>query len=62
LSGEIDTSNIRDSYEEILPPEFCPSCESEVKKDDDKVRYYCPNNIDCPAKHHEKLTFAVGKQ
>ncbi|MFC1797636.1 hypothetical protein ACFLY2_00005 [Patescibacteria group bacterium] len=52
----------RDNYERITPPEFCPSCETEVKKDDDKVRFYCPNDIDCPAKHHEKLTFAVGKQ
>ncbi|MBT3727166.1 hypothetical protein HOG21_05870 [bacterium] len=43
----------------MFPPEFCPSCETRVNKDEDKVRYYCPNNIDCPAKHHEKLTFAV---
>ncbi len=54
--------NIRDSYESIMPPKFCPSCKTEVIKDIDKVRYYCPNDIDCPAKHHEKLTFAVGKQ
>lgn len=52
----------RDNYENILAPEFCPSCETRVKKDEDKVRYYCPNDIDCPAKNHEKLTFAVGKQ
>lgn len=51
----------RDNFEVILPPKFCPSCETEVKKDDNKVRYYCPNDIDCPAKHHEKLAFAVGK-
>ncbi len=51
----------RDNYEIIEPPKFCPSCETEVRKDEDKVRYYCPNNIDCPAKHHEKLAFAVGK-
>ena len=52
----------RDEFERINPPKFCPSCETEVHKDDNKVRYYCPNDIDCPAKHHEKLTFAVGKQ
>ncbi len=52
----------RDSLEKIEVPKYCPSCETEVKKDEDKVRYYCPNNIDCPAKHHEKLTFAVWKQ
>ncbi len=49
-------------WKQITPPEFCPSCETKVLKDDGKVRYYCPNNVDCPAKHHEKLAFAVGKQ
>jgi DNA ligase (NAD+) len=48
--------------ERILPPKFCPSCETLVKKDENKVRYYCPNHIDCPAQHVEKLIFAVGKQ
>lgn len=52
----------RDDFERVTPPKLCPSCQTEVKKDEDKVRYYCPNDIDCPAKHHEKLTFAVGKQ
>lgn len=52
----------RNNLEEIYPPKFCPSCETEVIKDEDKVRYYCSNDIDCPAKNHEKLTFAVGKQ
>jgi len=52
----------RDNFERIIPPEFCPSCETKVIKDEWKVRYYCPNNVDCPAKHHEKITFAVWKQ
>ncbi len=52
----------RDNLEKICPPKFCPSCQTELRKDKDKVRYYCPNEIDCPAKNHEKLTFAVGKQ
>jgi len=52
----------RSKYERIFPPKLCPSCETEVLKDDNKVRYYCPNNIDCPTQHHEKLAFAVGKQ
>ena len=51
----------RDNLEKILPPKYCPSCKTEVKKDKNKVRYYCSNNVDCPAKHHEKLSFAVGK-
>ena len=52
----------RHNLEKIVPPEFCPSCETKVLKDEDKVRYYCPNEIDCPSKHHEKLSFAVWKQ
>lgn len=52
----------RDDFEEILPPKFCPSCQTKVLKDDWKVRFYCPNIIDCPAQHSEKLAFAVGKQ
>ncbi|MBS9775208.1 NAD-dependent DNA ligase LigA [Candidatus Gracilibacteria bacterium] len=46
----------------ILPPKFCPSCEAEVQKDEDKVRYYCPNKTECPAQNYEQLVFAVGKQ
>ncbi|MFK7780625.1 MAG: NAD-dependent DNA ligase LigA [Candidatus Gracilibacteria bacterium] len=57
----IKTGN-REELEPILPPQFCPSCETEVLKDEGKVRYYCPNNIDCPAKNSEKLAFAVSKQ
>ncbi len=52
----------RDDLEQIRAPEFCPSCETRVIKDEDKVRYYCPNKLDCPAQHHEMLTFAVWKQ
>ena len=48
-------------WDKITVPEKCPSCLTEIIKDDNKVRYYCPNNIDCPSKNHEKLTFAVGK-
>ncbi len=51
----------RDNLIDIVPPKFCPSCETLVKKDEDKVRFYCPNNIDCPAQHTEKLIFAVWK-
>lgn len=51
----------RKDLEKISTPEFCPSCKTLVKKDEDKVRYYCPNNIDCPAKHSEMLTYSVWK-
>lgn len=52
----------RDHLEKIEIPKYCPSCESEVLKDEWKVRYYCSNDFDCPAKNSEKLAFAVGKQ
>jgi len=46
----------------ISPPELCPSCWESVIKDDEKVRYYCPNAYLCPAQMKEKIAFAVGKQ
>ena len=52
----------RDEFEKIVPPNICPSCWTEIFKDDDKVRYYCPNKTKCPAQHSEKLIFSVGKQ
>lgn len=51
----------RDNLIDIVSPKFCPSCETLVQKDEDKVRFYCPNSIDCPAQHTEKLIFAVWK-
>jgi len=51
----------REKLIDIIPPKFCPSCETLVQKDEDKVRFYCPNTIDCPAQHTEKLIFAVWK-
>lgn len=51
----------RNKLKKILAPKFCPSCDTETKKDEDKVRYYCPNTEDCPAQHVEKLIFAVWK-
>lgn len=51
----------RDDFEKIVTPKFCPSCKTMLLKDEDKVRFYCPNTIDCPAQHVEKLIFAVWK-
>ncbi len=51
----------REDFKAIFPPKFCPSCETLVKKDENKVRYYCPNSLWCPAQHYEKLAFAVSK-
>ena len=48
--------------QEILPPEVCPSCSTSVMKDDEKVRFYCPNVRSCPAQVSEQIAFAVGKQ
>ena len=52
----------REELEKIEIPKVCPSCKSEVLKDEDKVRYYCWNSFDCPAQHSEKIIFAVWKQ
>ncbi|MCT4616844.1 MAG: NAD-dependent DNA ligase LigA [Candidatus Gracilibacteria bacterium] len=45
---------------EILPPEKCPICDTKVKKDEDKVRYYC-DNPKCPAKTMQNLAYQIGK-
>lgn len=52
---------ISGNWESILPPISCPSCNTKILKESDKVRYYCPNSYGCPAQMHEKIAFAVGK-
>ena len=47
--------------QEIIIPLNCPSCNSEIIKDEWKVRYYCPNSKSCPAQIKEKLAYIVGK-
>ena len=46
----------------ILPPKYCPVCNTQVKKDEGKVRYYCPNSHSCPAQKKEVIAYWVGKQ
>ena len=46
----------------ILPPSHCPSCNTEVIKDEEKVRFYCPNSEDCFEQQKHRLIYAVGKQ
>ncbi|MDD5213585.1 MAG: NAD-dependent DNA ligase LigA [Candidatus Gracilibacteria bacterium] len=54
---------VRTGDEIFIPiPEICPICSTGVAKDMDKVRYYCPNHIGCPAQISGKLTYQVGKQ
>ena len=50
-----------DSWEAITPPAICPSCSTEVIKDDTKVRFYCPNKLSCPKQVAEQLIYAIGK-
>ncbi len=45
----------------ILPPSNCPSCNTEVIKDEEKVRFYCPNSEWCFEQQKHKLIYAVGK-
>ncbi len=47
--------------ENISIPEFCPECNTKIKKDDEKVRYYCPNHLDCPAQISWKIIYQVWK-
>ena len=53
---------LRDGTEQkIAVPQKCPSCSSEVFKDEDKVRYYCNNKVSCTAQNKEQLAYSVGK-
>ena len=45
----------------IKIPEFCPNCETKLKKDEWKVRVYCPNFFWCSAQIKEKLVWAIWK-
>ena len=58
----VSVANKSDNGERITPPKKCPSCETEIIKDEEKVRFYCPNMEWCPAQVVEKLIYAVGKQ
>lgn len=46
---------------EITPPEFCPSCGVTLLKDDDKVRFYCPNHLNCREQVKQKIINSVWK-
>ncbi len=45
----------------INTPEICPSCQTKLEKERDKVRYYCPNSFFCKAQIIEKLIYSVWK-
>jgi len=45
----------------IFPPKHCPSCGADIVRDDDAVRYYCPNTHNCPEQVKQKIIYAVGK-
>lgn len=52
----------RDGSEKpIAIPTSCPSCGAPIQKDEQKVRYYCPNKTNCPAQNAEQLAYSVGK-
>ncbi len=59
VSVVFDARNWQEKDIEI--PKFCPICNTHVLKDDDKVRYYCPNTLWCRAQVVEKLINSVWK-
>ena len=53
---------VRKWYElEVNPPEKCPSCFTELKKDEWKVAWYCPNKKLCPAQTLGSIISFVSK-
>lgn len=47
---------------DIILPNICPSCWNNLKKDADKVRFYCDNFDSCPEQVKQKLINSVSKQ
>ncbi len=47
---------------EIQIPEVCPSCGTWLLRDNEKVRFYCPNHLNCPEQIKQKLIHSVWKQ
>ena len=45
----------------IRAPLKCPSCREKVLRDEDKVRYYCPNTENCPDQIKDRFAYIVGK-
>ncbi len=45
----------------VSAPNNCPSCWAPVWKDDDKVRFYCPNTSGCPRQLEERFAHFVSK-
>lgn len=47
--------------EKVGPPLHCPSCETLLEKEVDKVVVFCPNRVTCPAQTSGALKAFVGK-
>ncbi len=45
----------------IIPPSHCPSCETELIKNQDDAFRRCPNRSGCPAQIKESITHFVSK-
>lgn len=54
---EVRTGN----EEKVGPPLYCPSCETLLAKEADKVVVFCPNRATCPAQTSGALKAFVGK-
>jgi DNA ligase (NAD+) len=49
------------SDELFAPPTHCPSCESELIREEGKVALLCPNSMQCPAQLQESIEFFAGR-
>lgn len=50
------------SHKDIYPPKICPSCWSNILHDTEKVRFYCPNHLNCHDQIKQKLIYSIWKQ
>jgi DNA ligase (NAD+) len=55
-------TELRTGAERVVEvPKFCPSCGTELQKDEGKVAVYCPNRAECPAQTLGALKTFVSK-
>ncbi len=51
-----------DKSQDLILPDFCPSCNSKLVEVEGEVAIYCPNKKTCPAQIKGRIEYFVSKQ
>ena len=58
---EVDLKSRNSEYDKFKLPKSCPSCDSEIKYDEDDIIVRCGNSLNCPAQIFENLCHFVSR-